>query len=455
MRRGWRGPTDVVLVTHDSFAISDDVRAEFEETSGLELRILQSGDAGELLSKALLTAGNPQGDVLFGVDNNLLSRALDGDLFEPYESPGLENVDDGYVLDPEHRVTPIDHGEVCLNYDKAWFSEREIEPPRSLDDLTHPRFEGMLVVENAATSTPGLAFLLATVARYGEPGWQDFWRRLRENRVLVVDGWEEAYNVRFSGAAGDGDRPIVVSYASSPPAEVIFATPRPKEAPTAVVEDSCFRQIEFAGVLRGAPNEEGARKLVDFLLDEALPGGHPALDVRLPGQPRRGAPPGVRALRRRAREPARAVARRDRGESRPVGERVDAHRASLSAHAWRALTYGVPLAFLALFFAFPLVSILERGLGSGEGAISPLDVLTDPLTREVLWFTLWQAVASTVLTIAVALPASYVLGRYTFRGRSARHGGGDRAVRPPHGRRRARLSRRTARRASSAAGWRS
>ncbi len=259
---------DVVLVTHDSFAISDDVRGDFEETSGLELRILQSGDAGELLSKALLTAGNPQGDVLFGVDNNLLSRALAGDLFETYESPGLENVDARYVLDPEHRVTPIDHGEVCLNYDKAWFSEREIEPPRSLDDLTHPRFEGMLVVENAATSTPGLAFLLATVARFGEAGWQDFWRRLRDNRVLVVDGWEEAYNVRFSGAAGDGDRPIVVSYASSPPAEVIFATPRPKVAPTAVVEDSCFRQIEFAGVLRGAPNEEGARKLVDFLLEK-------------------------------------------------------------------------------------------------------------------------------------------------------------------------------------------
>ena len=261
-------PSDVVLVTHDSFVISKDVKAEFEKTSGLKLRILQSGDAGELLSKALLTAGNPQGDVLFGVDSNLLSRALDGDLFEPYESSRLEQVDERYVLDPEHRVTPIDHGEVCLNYDKAWFSEREIEPPQSLDDLVDPRFAGLLVVENPATSTPGLAFLLATVVHYGEPGWQDFWRRLRENRVLVVDGWEEAYNVRFSGAAGRGSRPIVVSYASSPPAEVIFAAPRPDEAPTAVVEDSCFRQIEFAGVLRGARNEGGARKLVDFLLGE-------------------------------------------------------------------------------------------------------------------------------------------------------------------------------------------
>jgi thiamine transport system substrate-binding protein len=163
-------------------------------------------------------------------------------------------------------VTPIDHGEVCLNYDKAWFAKQGISAPQSLDGLTDPRYAELLVVENPATSTPGLAFLLATIARYGNGGWQTFWQRLRENRVLVVDGWEEAYNVHFSGSAGKGSRPIVVSYASSPPAEVIFRKPRPTGTPTAVVEDSCFRQIEFAGVLRGARNEDGARTLVDFML---------------------------------------------------------------------------------------------------------------------------------------------------------------------------------------------
>jgi thiamine transport system substrate-binding protein len=265
---GGEEPTEVVLVTHDSFAVSDDVKEAFEEESGLTLRILQAGDAGEVVTKALLTAGNPEGDVLFGIDNNLLARALAGDVFEPYESPALADVDEtAWVLDPEYRVTPIDHGEVCLNYDKAWFAERGIDPPDSLDDLADPRYRGLLVVENPATSTPGLAFLLATISRYGEPAWQDFWRRLRENGVLVVDGWEEAYTARFSGAAGSrGKRPIVVSYASSPPAEVIFRTPRPTEAPTGVVVDSCFRQIEFAGVLRGARNEEGAQELIDFML---------------------------------------------------------------------------------------------------------------------------------------------------------------------------------------------
>ena len=262
-------PSEVVLVTHDSFAMSDDVKAAFEEESGLTLRILQSGDAAAMLTRALLTAGDPEGDLLFGVDNNLLARALAGDLFEPYESPRLESVDERYLLDLEHRVTPIDHGEVCLNYDKTWFAERGVDPPASLDDLTAPRYRGHLVVENPATSTPGLAFLLATVARYGDGGWQEFWRRLRANDVLVVDGWEEAYTARFSGASGSsGERPIVVSYASSPPAEVIFREPRPDEAPTAVVEDSCFVQIELAGVLRGARNEEGARELVDFMLSE-------------------------------------------------------------------------------------------------------------------------------------------------------------------------------------------
>ena len=264
---GEEAPTQVVLVTHDSFVISDDVKRAFRARTGMRLRILQSGDAGEVVTKALLTAGNPQGDVLFGVDSNLLSRALEGELFEAYEPPALARVPERYVLDPEHRATPIDHGEVCLNYDRAWFAERDVAPPASLEDLTEPAYKGLLVVENAATSTPGLAFLLATVAAYGEGEWQDYWRDLRANDVLVVDGWEEAYNARFSGSAsGGGDRPIVVSYASSPAAEVIFREPRPTRAPTGIVGDSCIRQIEFAGILRGTENEEGARRLIDFML---------------------------------------------------------------------------------------------------------------------------------------------------------------------------------------------
>jgi len=261
-------PNDVVLVTHDSFAISPAVKKAFEEESGLELKILKAGDAGELVTRALLAAGKPEGDVLFGVDNNLLARANAGDVFEPYESPELMSVDPKVVLDPEHRATPIDRGDVCLNYDKAWYADRGVAPPQNLVDLTLPRYRNQLVVQNPATSTPGLAFMLASIAEFGEK-WQGYWRKLKANGVLAVDGWEDAYYTRFSGAAGSkGNRPIVVSYASSPPAEVIFGKPRPTTAPTGVVESTCFRQIEFAGVLRGASNQEGAQKLVDFMLSK-------------------------------------------------------------------------------------------------------------------------------------------------------------------------------------------
>jgi len=260
-------PSEVVLVTHDSFAVSKKVKAAFEHDTGLTLRILQAGDAGEALNRALLTAGDPQGDVLFGVDDSLLSRALDGDLFDEYRPDALAGVDPAFAP-PDDRVTPIDHGEVCLNIDRAWFAERGLRPPRTLVELTLPRYRDLLVVENPATSSPGLAFLLATVTRFGER-WGGYWRKLRDNGVRVVDGWEEAYTQQFSGAAGSpGKRPIVVSYATSPAAEVIFAGRPLDTSPTAAIEDGCFRQVEYAGVLRGAANGEGARQLIDFMLSE-------------------------------------------------------------------------------------------------------------------------------------------------------------------------------------------
>jgi thiamine transport system substrate-binding protein len=261
-------PTEVVLLTHDSFAVSKEVRRAFEQESGLALRVLQAGDANETLNRALLTAGDPQGDVIFGIDDSVLSRALEEDLLEEYESSGLESLDADFVA-PDPRVTPIDHGEVCLNIDVEWFRRRGLEPPAVLADLLLHRYRNLLVVENPATSSPGLAFLLATVAAYGEPRWRVFWRGLRANGVLVVDGWEEAYTQQFSGASGSpGKRPIVVSYATSPAAEVIFASKPLEAAPTAAIEDGCYRQVEYAGILRGAANEQGARTLIDFMLSE-------------------------------------------------------------------------------------------------------------------------------------------------------------------------------------------
>jgi thiamine transport system substrate-binding protein len=258
-------PTEVVLVTHDSFSVSKEVKAAFEHESGSTLRILQGGDANETLNRALLTAGDPQGDVIFGIDDSVLSRALSGDVLEEYRSDELAHVAPEFA-EPDVHVTPIDHGEVCLNIDRDWFAGRGIEPPRTLSDLVLDRYRNLLVVENPATSSPGLSFLLATVAAFGDR-WEGYWRALRANGVLAVDGWEEAYTQQFSGASGSpGKRPIVVSYATSPAAEVIFASKPLDVAPTEAIEDGCYRQVEYAGVLRGAANEDGARKLIDFML---------------------------------------------------------------------------------------------------------------------------------------------------------------------------------------------
>lgn len=261
------GKRTVKLVTHDSFSASDAVLERFTEETGITIEVIPSGDAGELVNKSALTAGKPLGDVLFGVDNTFLSRALDANLFLPYESPALASVPDTLELDADHRVTPVDHGEVCVNYDKRAFSESP-PPPAGLGDLTAPAYKDKLVVENPATSSPGLAFLLGTIERFGEDGWEEYWLALKENGVEIAAGWEEAYNGSFSAGAGNGPFPLVVSYASSPPAEVHYSETPIAEPTTAVMEDGCFRQIEFAGVLRGTAHPDAAKKVVDFLLSE-------------------------------------------------------------------------------------------------------------------------------------------------------------------------------------------
>jgi thiamine transport system substrate-binding protein len=255
-------------MTHDSFAISEDVVKEFESAHNVTVQFLKSGDAGEALNKAILAKGNPLADVLYGVDNTFLSRALDEGIFEPYAAPALADIPDELELDPAHGALPVDYGDVCLNYDKAYFAEKNIPPPAALEDLIKPEYKDMLTVENPATSSPGLAFLLATIGHFGEDGYLQFWADLRTNGVEVVDDWETAYFTSFSGSSGKGPRPLVVSYASSPPAEVIFADPRPEAAPTASVigAGACFRQIEFVGILKGTANRDLAEQWIDFML---------------------------------------------------------------------------------------------------------------------------------------------------------------------------------------------
>ena len=262
------GGTTITLMTHDSFNASKRVMRQFTKKTGVSVDVLPSGDAGAAVNQAILTKNNPLGDVFFGVDNTLLSRALDEGIFLPYKSPALANIPKELQLDPRDRVSPVDTGDVCLNFDRKYFTDKKLTVPKSLDDLTKPEYKGLLVVENPATSSPGLAFLLATVAKFGPDGWRGYWDKLRNNDVKVVDGWEQAYSTEFSGSAGKGDYPLVVSYATSPPAEVVNAESQPEEPPTGALLDTCFRQIEFVGILKGTAHEKAAKQLVDFMLSE-------------------------------------------------------------------------------------------------------------------------------------------------------------------------------------------
>ncbi|MFM2077004.1 MAG: hypothetical protein RJA49_894 [Actinomycetota bacterium] len=253
---GSSGPVTITLVAYDSFPKEktplNDALASFTKDTGVTVKIVTAGDAGTMVSKAVLTAGNPEGDVMWGVDNTLLSAAVDGKVF------------DG---DP----TQVDFGDVCVNYDIKYFADKGIQPPVTLDDLIKPEYKNLLVVENPATSSPGLAFMLATIAKYGQSSWGEYWTSLRANGVEVVDSWDSAYLERFSGAAGSsGDKPLVVSYGSSPPAEVVFADPPIDTAPTGVAAGTCFRQLEYAGVLRGTTHSAAAKELVSFLLGETF-----------------------------------------------------------------------------------------------------------------------------------------------------------------------------------------
>ncbi|PIE34609.1 MAG: thiamine ABC transporter substrate-binding protein [Ilumatobacter coccineus] len=267
----------VTLVAYDSFPVDEgegDERNpiwvaldEFTAETGIEVELLTSGDTGTMLSKATLTAGNPEGDVLWGVDNTFLSRALDAGVFEPYVADGVDALPDALTaLVPNGEATPVDFGDVCVNYDIAKMAELGLEPPASLADLARAEYASQLVVENPATSSPGLAFVLATIAEFGADGWQDFWSQLTKHGVAVADGWTQAYYEQFSWAGGD--RAMVVSYGSSPPFEVLYAAEPMDAAPTGVVEATCFRQVEFAGVLAGTEHPEAAQALVDFLISE-------------------------------------------------------------------------------------------------------------------------------------------------------------------------------------------
>lgn len=264
---------ELVIMTHDSFGISDEIIAAFEAENDATVVIQKAGDTGQALVRAILEKGNPSADLLYGVDNTYLGRALDEEIFDEYESDLLDKVPSLFQLDQTNHLTPIDYGYVNLNYDIAALEAAGMNPPTTLEQLTTAEWKGKLVVENPASSSPGLAFLISTIAYFGEDDdydYLDFWTDLRANDVLVKDGWSDAYYADFTKYGGD--RPLVVSYATSPAAEFLFSETPVEVPPTGniLIDNASFLQIEGIGILKGANSKNLAKKFIDYALDTAF-----------------------------------------------------------------------------------------------------------------------------------------------------------------------------------------
>ena len=266
-------PAVVRLVTYDAFALPEDAAKEFQAQTGAKIEVVASGDAGGMLTKALLSAGAPEGDVIFGIDNTLATRAADNDLLEPFTPTG-HRPDPTLHLPGKlgSLLTPIDRGDVCINIDAAWYAEHAQTPPSTLADLADPAYKDQLVVTSPVTSSPGLAFLIGTADEYGDK-WSDYWQRLKDNGVRVRPSWDDAWNTDYT--VSGGDRPLVVSYASSPPAEVVYGDGKVTEPRSKIMADSCVQQVEYAGLLAGSEHPALGRKLIEFMLSptwqKALP----------------------------------------------------------------------------------------------------------------------------------------------------------------------------------------
>ncbi|MDO5735989.1 MAG: thiamine ABC transporter substrate-binding protein [Propionibacteriaceae bacterium] len=275
--------TTLTVVTHDSFAMSEELKARFAAESGLDVTYVAPGDGGALVNQLVLTKDAPLGDVVYGIDNSFSSRAVQEGVIAEYDSAALPPSASQFTTEA---LTPIDFGDVCVNADLQWFEDNGIPVPTTLDDLVEPQYKDLFVVTNPASSSPGLSFLLATIATFGEDGYLDYWDGLVDNGVSVVRGWSDAYYTEFSGADGEGPRPLVVSYATSPAYTV---TEDGSRSTTVALLGTCFRQVEYAGVIEGAQNEQGAQQFIDFLLSEDVQSGipeamfmYPVTDVALP-----------------------------------------------------------------------------------------------------------------------------------------------------------------------------
>lgn len=261
---GESGGGKVTILTHDSFVISDEQIAAFEKETGYDLVTTAPGDAGVVTSQLQMEGGASGVDGVFGIENYSALAISETDALADFTPQNLPESASDYVISP--KLTPIDRGQVCINVDHDWFKENGKTEPTGFEDLAKPEYAELLTLTNPTTSSPGLAFAVASINALGEDQWQSYWTDLIKGGAKVNESWSDAYFTDFSGAEGAGEYPLVLSYSSSPAAT---------ERSTGVIESTCTEQVEYAGVLKNAANPEGAQAFIEFMLEDEFQQGLP------------------------------------------------------------------------------------------------------------------------------------------------------------------------------------
>ncbi len=250
------GPLEIYC--YDSFASEwgpgPAITAAFQEQTGIEVNLHAPGDAVTVLNQLIVEKERPVADVVIGLDNSMLSRAVEAGVLEAYKSPKLETVPEELVFDSSFFLLPYDYGHFAICYDSAALKN----PPQSLEDLTRPEYADSLVLMDPRTSSPGLGFLLWTAAVYGSQ-WEDYWKRLQPSILTITDSWSQAYTMFTAGEA-----PLVLSYGTSPVYHVEYEESQRYRA--AEFSEGHITQIEGMGLAAGTQRPAAAKAFIDFML---------------------------------------------------------------------------------------------------------------------------------------------------------------------------------------------
>jgi thiamine transport system substrate-binding protein len=246
--------SSLTVYTYESMGwIEDSVIPEFENMYGVDVKVIKLGDGGNVLSRIKLENKNPKADVVIGLDQSLTVDAVKNDLLIPYKPINASNIENqNIIFNQDFSVTPYDYGAIAIIYDP----ERLNTTPKTFEDLT--KMDKSLIIQDPRSSSTGQAFLLWTIAAYGDD-WKDFWKDLKSAILTVTTGWTDSFS-KFEA----GEAPMMVSYATD--GAYSYEYYKSTKYKALIPEEGGYVQIEGAGIVKGTKNEELAKRFIEFLL---------------------------------------------------------------------------------------------------------------------------------------------------------------------------------------------